>query len=335
MKPKILVTREVFDETLAFLAQHCEVESNQRDVALDADALARRLADKEGLVCALTDRVDATLLAGAPRLRVVANIAVGYNNIDLAACTARGIMATNTPGVLDDSTADLAWALMLGAARRLTELERRVRAGEWTGWRLKQWLGVDVHHATLGIFGMGRIGRTIARRASGFEMRVLYHNRKRVAAEVERPLNAVYVSKEELLRQADFVVLQVPYAPETHHLIGAAELKLMKSTAILINSTRGGVVDDAALIEALRNGTIRAAGLDVFENEPKLNPAFMELDNVVLLPHIGSSTEATRRAMAMTAARNAVAALAGEVPPNLLNCEVKKNQPPMNADGRR
>jgi gluconate 2-dehydrogenase len=324
MKPKILVTREVFDETLAFLAQRCDVESNQPDVAWAPDQLARKLADKDGVMCALTDRIDAGLLDRCPRLRAVANIAVGYNNIDLAACSARGVMATNTPGVLDDSTADLAWALMLGAARRLTELERRVRAGEWKGWRLKQWLGVDVHHATLGIFGMGRIGQAIARRASGFEMKVLYHNRNRVDAEVERRLNARYVTQEELLRQADFVVLQVPYSPATHHLIGAAELKLMKPTAILVNSTRGGVVDDAALIEALASGRIRAAGLDVFENEPALNPAFYGLDNVVLMPHIGSSTEETRRAMAMTAARNLSAALTGEIPPNLLNPEARQ-----------
>ena len=319
MKPKILVTREVFDETLAFLAQHCDVDSNQEDRALDADALAGRLQDRDGVMCALTDRIDGKLLARCPKLKAVANIAVGYNNIDLAACTARGILATNTPGVLDDSTADLAWALMLGAARRLTELERRVRAGEWTGWRLKQWLGVDVHHATLGIFGMGRIGQAIARRAAGFEMKILYHNRKRADPGIERSLNAAYVTGDELLRRSDFVVLQVPYSQETHHMIGARELKLMKPSAILINSTRGGVVDDAALIEALRSGVIRAAGLDVYENEPRLNPEFLRLDNVVLMPHIGSSTEATRRAMAMTAARNLVAALTGARPPNLLN----------------
>ena len=324
MKPRVLVTREVFDETLAFLAQHCEVESNQEDRAFEPDALARRLEDKDGVMCALTDRIDDKLLARCPKLKAVANIAVGYNNIDLATCTARGVMATNTPGVLDDSTADLAWALILGTARRLTELERRVRAGEWTGWRLKQWLGIDVHHATLGIFGMGRIGQAIARRAAGFEMNVLYHNRNRVAAALERRLNATYVSKEELLKQSDFVVLQVPYSPETHHMIGARELKLMKPTAILINSTRGGVVDDAALIAALRSGVIRAAGLDVFENEPRLNPEFLRLDNVVLMPHIGSSTEATRRAMAITAARNLVAALTGGRPPNLLNPKAKK-----------
>ena len=324
MKPTVLVTREVFDETLAFLAQHCAVESNQEDRAFDPETLARRLADKDGVMCALTDRIDDKLLARCPRLKAVANIAVGYNNIDLPACTARGVMATNTPGVLDDSTADLAWALILGTARRLTELERRVRAGEWTGWRLKQWLGIDVHHATLGIFGMGLIGQAIARRAAGFEMKVVYHNRRRLAADIERRLGGTYVTQDELLRQADFVVLQVPYSPETHHMIGARELKLMKPTAVLINSTRGGVVDDAALIAALRSGVIRAAGLDVFENEPRLNPEFLRLDNVVLMPHIGSSTEATRRAMAMTAAQNLVAALTGGKPPNLLNPEAKK-----------
>jgi len=325
MKFKVLVTREVFDETLEFLAQHVEVESNQQDAALAPDVLAQKLADRDGVMCTLTDRVDAALIGRCPRLKAVANIAVGYNNIDLAACTARGVMATNTPGVLDDSTADLAWALVLGAARRLTELERRVRGGEWKGWKLKQWLGVDVHHATLGIFGMGRIGQTIARRAAGFEMKVLYHNRKRIAPEIEQKLNARYVTKEELLKQSDFVVLQVPYSPETHHMIGPAEIRLMKPTAILVNSTRGGVVDDVALIAALKQGVIRAAGLDVFENEPSLNPGFLELDNVVLMPHIGSSTEATRRAMAMTAAKNLVAALTGGVPPNLLNPDARRH----------
>ncbi len=319
MKPKILVTREVFDETLAYLAQHCEVESNQADQPFDPATLAQRLHDKDGVVCCLTDRIDDALLAKSPRLKVVANIAVGYNNIDVPASTARGVMVTNTPGVLDDSTADLAFTLILATARRLTEAEAYVRAGKWQGWHLKQMLGVDVHHATLGIIGMGRIGQQIARRASGFKMRVLYHNRNRWPADVEKWLNAEYVGKDQLLAQSDFVVLQIPYSPATHHYIGAAELKQMKPTAILINSTRGGVVDDAALVDALKNGTIRAAGVDVFENEPKLHPGFLELKNVVLAPHVGSSTEATRRAMAMTAAKNAVAALTGITPPNLLN----------------
>ena len=319
MKPKILVTREVFDETLAYLAQHCEVESNQADQPFDSATLAQRLHDKDGIVCCLTDRIDDALLAKSPRLKVVANIAVGYNNIDVPASTARGVMVTNTPGVLDDSTADLAFTLILATARRLTEAEAYVRAGKWQGWHLKQMLGVDVHHATLGIIGMGRIGQQIARRASGFKMRVLYHNRNRWPADVEKWLNAEYVGTDQLLAQSDVVVLQIPYSPATHHYIGAAELKQMKPTAILITSTRGGVVDDAALVDALKNGTIRAAGLDVFENEPKLHPGFLELKNVVLAPHVGSSTEATRRAMAMTAAENAVAALTGATPPNLLN----------------
>jgi glyoxylate/hydroxypyruvate/2-ketogluconate reductase len=320
-KPRVLVTREVFDETLDYLRQHCEVQDNQGDKAFAPAALAAAVANCDGLMCCLTDRVDATLLAAAPGLKVVANIAVGYNNIDVPACTARGVMATNTPGVLDDSTADLAWTLMLGTARRITEVERRVRAGEWTGWQLKQWLGVDVHHATLGIIGMGRIGQAIARRAIGFDMKVIYHNRKRITPELERKANAAYVSFDELLAQADFVVLQMPYSADTHHLIGKTQLAKMKRSAILINSTRGGVVDDAALIAALRDGTIRGAGLDVYENEPKLNPEFLKLDNVVLAPHVGSSTEATRKAMAMLAAQNLVAALQGDTPPNLLNPE--------------
>ncbi len=319
MKPKVVVTREVFDDSLAYLAAHCEVIDNQADVPYTPDALAAKLAGCDGLMCALTDKVDAALIARVPHLKAVANIAVGYNNIDVPACTARGIQVTNTPGVLDDSTADLAFALMLATARRVTEVEAYIRKGEWTGWKLKQWLGVDVHHATLGIIGMGRIGQAIAKRAAGFDMKVIYHNRTRVAPEIEARANAAYVSMDALLAQADFVVLQMPYSPETHHLIGAAQLKKMKPSAILINSTRGGVVDDAALIDALKHGTIRAAGLDVFENEPKLNPAFLELKNVVLVPHIGSSTEATRRAMAMTAAKNLVAALRGERPPNLVN----------------
>jgi gluconate 2-dehydrogenase len=323
-RPRIVITREVFDETIDFLRQHCEVDANQADVPLNAAAIAQRLKNAQALMCSLTDRIDAALIAQCPALKVVANIAVGYNNIDVAACSARGIMVTNTPGVLDDSTADLAWTLMLATARRLTEVEAYIRGGEWTGWRLKQWLGVDVHHATLGIIGMGRIGQAIAKRAAGFDMRVIYHNRKRLAADIEQRLNATYVTRDALLAQADFVVLQMPYSAETHHLIGAAELAQMKPTAILINSTRGGVVDDAALIEALKNGTLRAAGLDVFENEPKLNPGFLELRNVVLSPHIGSSTEATRRAMAMTAAANAVAALTGALPPNLVNPDARR-----------
>ena len=319
MKPKVLVTREVFDDVLTFLRASLDVEANQEDVPLNSQTLHARLADKSGVMCALTDRIDSELIAACPDLKAVCNIAVGYNNIDVPACTGRSIMVTNTPGVLDETTADLVWALLLATARRLTEVETYLRNGEWVGWKLKQLLGTDVHHATLGIVGMGRIGQKIARRGLGFEMQVLYHNRSRLAASIEAELDAKYVSMEELLARSDFVVLQVPYSETTHHLIGARELAQMKSTAILINAARGGVVDDAALIEALECGTIHAAGLDVFENEPKFNPRFLGLKNVVLAPHIGSSTYATRLAMAMTAAQNLVAALSGGTPPNLVN----------------
>ena len=319
MKPKILVTREVFDEVLTYMREALDVEPNQEDRALSPAELRARLADKQGLMCALTDRIDAELLDACPRLRAVCNIAVGYNNIDVAACSARGIAVTNTPGVLDETTADLVWALLLATARRLTEAEAYLRDGQWTGWYLKQMLGTDVHHATLGIVGLGRIGQVIARRALGFEMEVLYHNRSQLPAQREQALKARYVGLDEVLQRADFLVVQVPYTPATHHLIGAAQLAKMKPSAILVNAARGGVVDDAALIDALQRGIIRAAGLDVFENEPKLDPGFLGLDNVVLAPHIGSSTRATRLAMAMTAARNLVAAMTGAEPPNRVN----------------
>lgn len=319
MKPKVLVTREVFEDVLEYLSQYVEVTSNQTDIPFDPETLASKLADKQGAMIALTDRIDAALLARCPGLKAVCNIAVGYNNIDLAACTKAGVMATNTPGVLDDTTGDFTWALILATARRLTEAEAYLRAGQWNGWKLKQFLGLDVHHATLGIFGLGRIGQVVARRAIGFEMKVLYHDVRRASPEVEQACRASFVTKEELLSQADIVTIHVPYAPATHHLIGKSELEQMKPTAILINASRGGVVDDLALIEALRSGTIAGAGLDVFENEPKLNPQFLELKNVVLAPHIASSSRATRHKMAMLAAENLVAALTTGKPPNLLN----------------
>jgi lactate dehydrogenase-like 2-hydroxyacid dehydrogenase len=319
MKPRILVTREVFDEVLEFLSQSLDVDANQSDIPLTPERLRERLAGKQGLVCALTDRIDAAVLAAAPDLRAVSNVAVGYNNIDVAACSERGIVVTNTPGVLDETTADLVWALMLATARRLTEAEAYLRNGQWHGWHLKQLLGTDVHHATLGILGMGRIGQVIARRALGFEMEVLYCNRSRLPADIESRLNARYVALDELLARSDFLVLQVPYSPATHHMIGAAELAAMKRSAILVNAARGGVVDDAALIQALGEGAIAGAGLDVFENEPSFDPRFLALKNVVLAPHIGSSTRVTRLAMAMTAARNMVAALTGATPPNVVN----------------
>jgi len=319
MKPKILVTREIFDDTLAYLAQHFEVTANQADTPYTADALAQALADKAGALTTLTDRIDAALLARAPNLKAVCNIAVGYNNFDLPALSARGVMATNTPGVLDASTADFTWALILATARRVTEAEAWLRAGEWKGWALKQFLGVDVHGATLGVVGMGRIGQAVARRALGFDMPVVYYNRQRLSPEVERACNATYASLDDVLTRADILTLHVPYSPATHHLIGAEQLAQMKPTAILINAARGGVVDDAALVAALRERRIAAAGLDVYENEPKLNPEFLRFKNVVLMPHIASSTERTRRKMARMAADNLVAALTTGRPPNLLN----------------
>jgi gluconate 2-dehydrogenase len=319
MKPKVLVTREVFDEVLEYLSQYFEVTSNQSDVPFSPDTLAKRLSDKKGAMITLTDRIDAALLSRCPNLRAVCNIAVGYNNIDLEACTQARVMATNTPGVLDDTTGDFTWALILATARRLTEAESYLRKGSWDGWKLKQFLGLDVHHATLGIFGLGRIGQVVARRAIGFEMNVIYHDVRRAASAIEEACRASFVRKDELLAQADIVTVHVPYSSATHHLIGRQELKRMKPTAILINASRGGIVDDVGLIEALRQGTLAGAGLDVFENEPKLNPGFLELKNVVLAPHIASSSRATRLKMAMLAAQNLVAALMEEAPPNLLN----------------
>jgi gluconate 2-dehydrogenase len=319
MKPKVLVTREVFDEVLEYLSQYFEVTSNQSDGVMEPETLAMKLSDKQGALITLSDRIDAPLLSRCPNLKAVCNIAVGYNNIDLEACHKAGVMATNTPGVLDDTTGDFTWTLILATARRVTEAEAYLRAGQWDGWKLKQFLGLDVHHATLGIFGLGRIGQVVARRAIGFEMKVIYHDVRQAASEIEQACRTSFVNKDELLAQADIVTLHVPYSPATHHLIGKRELGGIKPTAILINASRGGVVDDSALIEALRKGTIAGAGLDVFENEPKLNPGFLELKNVVLAPHIASSSRATRYNMAMLAAKNLVAALTGKKPPNLLN----------------
>ncbi|HVK56827.1 MAG TPA: D-glycerate dehydrogenase [Burkholderiales bacterium] len=319
MKPKIAVTREVFQETLDRLSQHFDVSDNQTDKILTPTDLANLLHDKVGALTALTDPIDESLLLKCPRLKAVCNIAVGYNNIDVPACTKRRVMVTNTPGVLDATTADFAFALLLATARRVTEAEASLRRGEWERWKLKQFLGADVHGATLGIIGMGRIGQVVAHRSRGFDMRVIYHNRNRLDPATESAFNAGYADMETLLGTADFVLLMAPYSPATHHLIGAPQLALMKRSAIIINMARGGIVDDAALIVALKNRAIAGAGLDVYENEPQLNPEFLTLKNVVLTPHIGSSSEATRKKMAMTAAENLIAALTGGTPANLVN----------------
>lgn len=321
---KILVARPIFADVIERLKQHFEVEWNNGDV-LSADELARRLADKDGALTA-GDPIGAATLAAAPKLRVVSNMAVGYNNFDMAAFNAANVLGTNTPDVLNESTADFGWALMMAAARRIAESEHWLRAGHWQKWSYDGFLGVDLYGSTLGVIGMGRIGQALARRARGFNMRVVYHNRSRVAPEIEAELNATYLPKGELLREADHVVLVLPYTAENHHTIGAAELALMKPTATLTNIARGGIVDDAALAEALREKRIAAAGLDVFEGEPNLNPALLTVPNVVLTPHIASATERTRRAMANLAADNLIAGLgegprAGQ-PPNPINPEV-------------
>ena len=320
MKPKILITRQVFPEIVAALAQQFEVDHTASDDIMRPAALRARAQGCVGVMACLSEKIDAVFFDACPTVKVVSNIAVGYNNIELAEATKRGVKITNTPGVLEDTTADLTFALLMAAARRITETETRLRRGEWKkGFALEQWLGCDIHHATLGIIGMGRIGQTIAKRALGFEMNTLYYNRTRLDTDKESSLNARFVSKAELLLQSDFVVVMVPYSKDTHHLIGADELALMKPSAIFINSARGGVTDDAALIQALKEKRIAGAGLDVFENEPALNPQFLELENVALTPHIGSATRATRLAMASLAAHNLSIAIAGGLPPNLVN----------------
>ena len=323
MKAAVLVARAVFPEVVTRLREHFEVQTNDDDTEWSAEELSLRLRGKAGLIATGGERVDAALLNAHPQLKAVCNMAVGYNNIDVPACTARGVLATNTPGVLTETTADLGFALMMAAARRMAEGERFLRSGGWTKWRYDLLIGSDVHGATLGILGMGRIGQAIARRgALGLGMSVIYHNRTRLPAHEEAPLGARYVGKEELLRDADHLVLVLPYSVSSHHAIGAAELALMKPTATLTNIARGGIVDDAALATALRERRIAAAALDVFEGEPVVHAGLLELPNVVLTPHIGSATEATRRAMAGRAADNLIAALTGGDPPTPINPEV-------------
>jgi glyoxylate reductase len=320
MKPRILVSRAIFPETVERLRQHFDVDDNPADVIYSPEELAARLQGKDGLFATLSERITPQLLAACPQLKAVCNMAVGYNNIDVDAATAAGVVVTNTPEVLNQTTADFGFALMMAAARRITEAEQWLRAGQWKKWRYDDMTGADIHGATLGIIGMGRIGQEIARRSTGFDMQVIYHNRSRLAPELEaRANNARHVGREELLRTADYVMLVVPYSPALHHMIGAAELALMKRSAILINIARGGIVDDAALIDALRERRIAGAGIDVFENEPAFNPEFLKLSNVVLTPHIASASLATRRAMAECAADNLIAALTGAVPPNAVN----------------
>ena len=324
MKPKILVARATFPDVIERLQQQFDVEANQEDIIFSPAELHAKMQDKDAVVITSSEKLSAEVIAANSHLKAICNVAVGYNNIDVAAATHAGIMVTNTPDVLNQTTADYAWTLLMANARRVSESEHWLRAGNWKNWRFDSFLGADIHGATLGILGMGRIGQAIARRSMGFDMNVIYHNRSRLKPEEEAHANnARYVSKEELLRTADHLILVLPYSAQTHHIIGAAELALMKPTATLVNIARGGIVDDVALIAALREHRIASAGLDVFENEPALHPDFLTLSNVVLTPHIGSGSEKTRRAMADCASANLVAALSGQQPPNLINPEVQ------------
>jgi len=307
MKPKILLARAIFPEVIAKLAQHFDVASNQADVLWTPAQLIEQLQGKQGVFTTGGERIDATLLAACPALKICANMAVGYNNFDLDAMTAAGVLGTNAPDVLTETTADFGFALLMATARRMAEAEHFLRAGQWTRWSYDMFAGSDIHGSTLGILGMGRIGQGIARRgAHGFGMKVIYHNRSRLDAATEAECKASFVSKEELLQTSDHLVLVLPYSAQSHHAIGAAELAQMKPTATLVNIARGGIVDDAALAAALRNKTIAAAGLDVFEGEPKVHPDLLTVPNVVLTPHIASATLPTRLAMANLAADNLI-----------------------------
>jgi len=326
-RKRVVVARRIFDELVAELRSEFDVVDNQDDISWRPAELAAALTSADAGLITSGERVDDALLDQCTRLKIVANIAVGYNNIDLGACTRHGVLATNTPDVLNEATADHAWALLLAAARRVGESERWLRAGNWQRWTFEMFAGAEVSGTTIGILGMGRIGRAIARRARGFAMQVIYHNRARLAASDEN--GARYVDFDTLLREADHLVTVLPYSPAVHHIIGAAQLAQMKRGATLVNIARGGVVDDAALVAALRNGHLAAAGLDVFESEPALNRGLLELDNVVLTPHIASSTRKTRTAMAALAINNVRTALTGGRPPSLLNPEAfdKQRQP--------
>lgn len=319
VRPKVLVPKRLFPEAIEYLRERVELDYNGTDKNLSAAELLERLQDKDGIVSMLTNRFTPEVMDTLPGLKVISNVAVGFDNIDIPAATERKIVVTNTPDVLTETTADLAFALLMSAARRVPEGERVLRAGKWDKWGIDLFCGQDIHHATLGILGLGRIGKALARRAQGFQMRVQYHDVVRAPVELEQDLNLSLVSFEELFRTSDFVSVHVPLLPETRRLVGAEQFKLMKKTAVFVNTSRGPVVDEAALAEALEEGEIAAAGIDVYEREPVVEPRLLPLENAVLTPHIASASFNTRRAMCMLAAENVVTALAGKRPPNLVN----------------
>jgi len=324
MKTRILITGNLPENVILPLKEKYEMEMNQEDRPMDRQELLLRVKDKQGLLPMLSDSINEEVLNCAPHLKMIANFGVGYNNIDVRLATARGIMVSNTPGVLTDATAELAFTLMLSVSRRLVEGDRMVREGRFKFWAPMLFLGREVTGKTLGIIGMGKIGKAIAVRARAFDMRILYHNRKRINSKEEENMRVKYVDLKTLLKESDFVSLNVPLTEETKHLIGKNELSLMKSTAFLINTSRGQVIDEKALVEVLRARKIGGAGLDVYENEPSLTPGLTELDNVILLPHVGSGTLETRIKIGTLAVENLIAGLEGRTPPNFVNPEVLK-----------
>jgi glyoxylate reductase len=322
-KAKVFVTRPLFPEARKILDETCDAEYWSRPERIPREELLRRVKEKEGLVCLLTEAVNEELLRNAPKLRIASNVAVGFDNLDVAACTRRNVVATNTPGVLDETTADFAWTLMMAVARRIGEGEALARSGRWTGWDLDQLVGTDVWGKTLGVVGFGRIGRAMARRASGFQMKVIYYDQVRVAEEVEKELHAEYRDLNSLLAEADFVSVHVPLLPETRGMFSGPKFHRMKPTAFFINTSRGAVVEENGLVAALEAGKIAGAALDVYENEPFILPG-LKRANVVLAPHIASASLETRTKMACIAAENVTALFRGQAPPNMLNPEVLK-----------
>ena len=318
-KPRVLATRPIFAPLHPVLEEQLEMEYWQERERMPRAELLKRIGEKDGVICITTDKIDEELLAAAPKLRLVTTISVGVDHINLDACTRRNVIVTNTPGVLDDTTADLAWALMMAVARRIVEGDTWTRSGTWNGLEFDHFLGTDIWGKTLGVIGFGRIGREMARRASGFKMHVIYNNRNRVSAAIEQELRATFASVDALLAESDFVSLHVPLRADTRHLISGASFEKMKRTAFLINTARGPIVDENALVDALEKGVIAGAGLDVYEQEPKVHPGLIQRRNVVLAPHIGSATTDTRMAMAKLAVQNALAFFEGRTPPNALN----------------
>ncbi len=322
MKPKVFVTRRIPQAGLDILEKRCEVKVNPHHRVLTKKELIEGVKGTDGLFCLLTDTIDKEVMDANPNLKIISNYAVGYNNIDIEEAAKRKIMVTNTPRVLTDTTADLTWALLMSIARRIVEADKFTRKGKFKGWAPMLFLGSDIHHATLGIVGLGKIGKAVAKRAKGFEMEVLYTDVKSAPKEIENKLGTEFVSLGELLSTSDFVTIHIPLLPETRHLIGEKELRMMKKSAYLINAARGSLIDEQALVKALQEKWIAGAALDVYEDEPDLAPGLSELDNVIIVPHIGSASITTREKMAIMAATNLAAGLNGKVPPNLANKEV-------------